>query len=1033
MTDVPAEATPDAREAPEVPGPPGPPEAAPRPAPAAPDERVLAAGTTLRFVLLLLLLAAAGVDMVPRTVWQLLASSPQADKEMACQLAAGFDPGASVNSGLVQSTRNASALKACTARYVQNFDGVSVTVGVLLVVAVLALYWLLPVWKARRTRVVAVAELDPTGRLRQQLDELVRTAGLARAPRFVVDPVVPEVGAVVFGRWRSPTVCLYGGLFATSGTDRDRFRAVVLHELAHLRNKDVGITYATVALWRVFLLLVLLPWAAVGVKNLFFTGTADARGHFAPFNTHQLVLGLLIVVAVHLTRAGILRNREIYADLMAARWGASRESWSVTAAPRAGRGLPRALAGFVELWRTHPSWELRRASLTDPKALFALDALPLFLTGLAADILVWQLGSLPFDALPAKAVLIAALVVGIGGVAVWRAAVYAVLTGRRTPTGWPAGLWLGTGLVAGELLGPRAALNHWWPAHPEALLILVAALVLVMAWTAQNAGWWIASWRGRSLRPVMLVGLAAASLALGCVLYWWYTQGEALTAGWPFTTAGLLGAYGLPGLPPAHIGPLLEAIAVLGVLPGALTAAHSLWWAVALLWLLPLLALAAGRPTGRPKWLARALPGGLSGGPLGADVPPPAAGPPAVGDAQPEPAAVPEPPVPLGPSAPAGPAAPPPPSPARPGRLMAAGLAGGLLCWAGLAAAKAHLHTPSPAAVRSSGPFQVTYLMGPVLVLGAAMALTAAVVAAVARSSWLLAGLVTAGVTALVGTVGSFLLMSADGCVGPFNVMTHVCGWRPEVVWRLLQIETAFALTLGTLLAGLAAFAGRGAGLLWRRRGRAGRCAAVPVAGPGPHRRTRRHAVRAVAGAVVVAGVAATVVIAVQLPGPRGGGGRGGESMLDQRTTAPSPAIALAQRQAWAAVGGLDHVNGLYTAQRDYAAAIDAVVSTATNGGSEAQVEAAMRKVGDTCDALDGATRQAGGYFTVPDPAGQQLWSRMLAGYRQLTAVCRDLAERPESADPQAAGVAYHSAIDTGGRMVSWLLASGAVRQTAPH
>ncbi|MFI2610370.1 M48 family metalloprotease [Kitasatospora sp. NPDC018619] len=1007
MTDAPADAATGA----------GPrPARAPAPVPAPPDERVLAAGTTLRFVLLLLLLAAAGASMVPRTVWQLLASSQQADKEAACWLAAGLDPGAPVNAGLALSARNGSALKACTARYAQDFDGVSVTVGALLVVAVLAVYWLLPVWKARSSRVVALAELDTTGGLRQQLDELVAAAGLARAPRFVVAPVVPQVGAAVFGRWRRPTVCLYGGLFATSGTDRERFRAVVLHELAHLRNRDVGITYATVALWRVFLLLVLLPWAAVGLKNLFVTATPAARGQFAPFNTHQLVLGLLIVVAVHLTRAGILRNREIHADLTAARWGASRESWNVPAPPRPGRERPRALAAFVELWRTHPSWELRRASLTDPKALFALDALPLFLTGLAADILVWQLGGLPFEALPAKAVLIAALVVGIGGVALWRAVVYAVLTGRPAPRGWPVGLWLGTGLVAGELLGPRAAWNHWWPAHPEALLVLVAALVLVMTWTAQNAGWWIAAWRGRSLRPVMAAGLAAASLALACVLYWWYTQGEVLTGGWPFSTAGLLGSYGLPGLPPARIGPLLEVAAVVGVLPGSVTAAHSLWWAAVLLWLLPPLALAAGRPAGRPRWLAGALPG-------------PAAGvPPTAGDVPPEP---PVPPL----------LAPPGRLPARPGRLPAAGLAGGLVCWAGLAAAKAHMDTPSPAAVRMTGPFQLAYLMWPVLVVCVAMALTAAVVAAVTREAWLLAGLVAAGVTALVGTAGSFLLASADGCLGPLDVMTHTCGWRPGAVWKLLRIETAYLLTLGTLLAGLAAFAGRGAGravsLLWRRRGRAERPPAVPsapaVRPPARPRPARRHAVRVALLAVVAAGALVTTVTAVQPSGPRGGTARAVESMLERSTSAPSAAIALVQNQAWAAVGGLDHVNALYTAQRAYAAAVEAVVSTAASATSDAQVEAAIRRVGDTCEALDGATRRADGYFTVPDPAGQRLWAGLLTGYRQLATACRDLVARPDAAGAQAGVTAYRAATEAGGRMVSWLAASGAVRRTAPR
>jgi len=34
------------------------------------------------------------------------------------------------------------------------------------------------------------------------------------------------------------------------------FRAVVLHELAHVRNRDIDITYATVAIWRIHLVLV---------------------------------------------------------------------------------------------------------------------------------------------------------------------------------------------------------------------------------------------------------------------------------------------------------------------------------------------------------------------------------------------------------------------------------------------------------------------------------------------------------------------------------------------------------------------------------------------------------------------------------------------------------------------------------------------------------------------------------------------------------------------------------------------------------
>ncbi|MFJ8387820.1 M48 family metallopeptidase [Streptomyces sp. NPDC094438] len=962
MVGLPADAAPAAEE---------------RPASVPLDERVLAAGTTLRFVLLLLLLAAAGASMVPATVWHLLASSARADKQAACWLAAGLDPGASINAGYVQYTQNASALNACAARYSQEFDGASLIVGAVALTTAVAVYWLLPVWRTRRSKVTPLDAMDVHGELRPLLDELVATAGLTRPPRFVVDPAASTAGAVAFGRRRGPTVCLDGGLVATSYTHRDRFRAVVLHELAHLHNGDTPITYATIALWRVFLVLVLLPWAAVGLDILFFAGTPDARGQFAPFNTHDRVLGGLIVLAVYLARAGILRNREIYADLMAARWGASREPWEVSAPQRSGV-WPRLFTGFVELWRTHPSWALRRTSLSDPKALFALERLPLFLTGLAADILAWQLGSLPYGAFPAKAVLISGLVVGIGGVALWRAVLYSLHTGQPAPSGWPVGLWLGFGVVVGELTGPGAAWNHWLPTHPEALLILVAALVLVMTWTAQNAEWWLRSWRGRSLGPAMLVGLAAPSLALASVLFWWYAQGEVLTDGWPYTAGGLLGSYGLPGLPPAHIGPLLDVIAVVSVLPGTDASAESLWWAGVLLWVLPLLALATRPVTRRPKWLVGALPETVA--PLA-------------------------------------------PNPYGPGRLLAAGLAGGLVCWAGLAMALAHLHTPAPAAVRMTGPFQLAHLMWPILVICGAMALTAAVVSAVTDSAWLLAGLVAAGITALLGAGGTYLLMSTDGCLGPLNAMTSTCRWWPDVAWPLVRIELAYTLALGTLAAGLAAFAGRGARLLRRRFWRAGQHPTARPTAQRPLRRAWQRGARVAVAAVVAAGVG-TTVLTVQTAGSTAGSSRPPELMLDQSTSAPSESMARIEGQAWAAVGGLDHVNALRVAERGYTTAFEAGAKST----SDAQFATAMGELNTTCDGLTRATKEAEAYFTVPNPTGQKVWSTVLTRYQRLAGACRDLATRPDSATAKAATAAHQDAVDSVDVMLYWLAESGAIR-----
>ncbi|MEU2573003.1 M48 family metalloprotease [Streptomyces anulatus] len=956
--------------------------------PSAPlDERVLVAGTTLRFVLLLALLAAAGASMIPRTVWHLLASSEKADLLAACSLAAGIDPGVPADTSFVQSRQQPTALAECTARFAQDFTGVALGVGAAALAAALAVHWLLPVWRTRRTKVVPLDVMDVHGGLRPLLDELVIVAGLDRAPRFVVDPASRGTGAVAFGRARRPVIRLDGGLVVTADTERARFRAVVLHELAHLHNKDIGITYATVALWRVFLVLVLLPWAAVGVDILLIRGTADIRGMYAPFNTHAQVLGGLLVLAVHLSRLEIVRHREIYADLMAARWGAGAEAWEKDAARQPPEGRWRALpARFAALRHTHPSPALRRASLADPKALFALKALPLLLAGLAADILVWHLGALPYGLLWLKAVLVAGLVVGIGGVALWRAVLYALLTGRPVPSGWSVGLWLGLGVVVGELTGPRAAMNQWLPAHPEALLLLVAALVLVMTWTAQNAAWWLRARRGRRPGPVMLAGLVVPVLAYASVLHWWWFLGEVLTGGWPFTTSGVLASYDLPGLPPppSDIGPLWHAVAVLGLLPGTLSTAGSLWWAAVLLWVLPLLAPVVASRSGRgpdgerPGWLAHTQPGSTT------------------------------------------------PAPYGPGRLPAAGLAGGVVCAAGLAVALARLRVADLGVAGATGPLRLAQMMVPALVICAAMALTAFVVAALTDSGWLTAGLGAAGVTGLLGVGAAYALLRADAGTGPDTVS-----------WSLSQdVHVPYAMALGTLVAGLAAFAGRGAGLLGRRVFAGRRVWAGRRAVPEPRSEVRpapveerplrpvwRRAVQVAAIGAVTAGIGATA-LSVDVSAAHGQASRPAAVMLDRSTPPPSAAVSLLQHQAWAAAGGLERIQALRAAERAYSAAFMAGGKATTNTG----FLRAMDRVKRSCAEIDRATGRATTYFTVPSTAGQRMWARLLTRHRAMADTCRALHTRPSAKTAGAAGTARQNAIDSVDAMFYWLAEKGAIR-----
>ena len=180
-----------------------------------------------------------------------------------------------------------------------------------------ALCWATPLWTLRRR---LLRPVDPASEAGAALRGLAVRSEVPSA-RFVADLTSPSMNAVAFGRPGRAWVCLPAGLLQTRTADPDRFVAIVLHELAHLRHRDVGITYATVALWRVFVVTMLLPYLARFVE-LLVTGRlrrADAYADvvFAragPEYLRNIALCVFTVLLVYLSRADILRTRELYAD-----------------------------------------------------------------------------------------------------------------------------------------------------------------------------------------------------------------------------------------------------------------------------------------------------------------------------------------------------------------------------------------------------------------------------------------------------------------------------------------------------------------------------------------------------------------------------------------------------------------------------------------------------------------------------------------------------------------------------------------------
>ncbi len=939
------------------------------------DERVLGAGTGLRFVLLMVLFVTSSATVTDKVVESI--ADPR-NIRVGCALAAGADPDSDYLGIALTTVRAGDAYQTCLDRFVPSAAGwVPVVVLGVLLAAAGGLYWMLPRWKGRRGRVVPVegrpldvpdegpgdGRADGRGELRAVLDELVEVAGLSgRPPRFVIAPAEVTASAVVFGRLRRYAVCLHGGLVARRRQDPAGFRAVVLHELAHIRNRDVDVTYATVALWRVFLVAVLpayLVWIALDLRSSTASavlGPAERLGM-----AHELVLSAAMIAFVHLARADVLRTRETYADLDALAWGADAGAWRGPGSARAS-GARRLWGAFVALWRTHPTWDRRVASLSDPRELFAPHAGTLFVAGATSTIVGDQMADLLPGvrqgwALGPLTALLAGLIAAIPGVALWRGVARAVLTGGRVPSGLRAGWWLGVGLVVGELLmSTTSGSTRWLPRHPEAFALLIVMSVGILCWTAQYAELSVRSWRGRTLRPAMLLGLAATWAVFALWYAWWQSEGHVLTMGWAYSGTGIREAleHDLPGTVPGHEGALSAIAMALPVLLPIGTDPMMLW-AAALLWLLPLLGWLRRRSSqaATPRWVRSALRG-------------------ASGPDQ-------------------GPAVLLPPL-RRP--LYAAGT-GALVCWAGIVAVMASMHTWQPPVDRRYGTYLLVFLASVLIVLVCGTAVTAALTAATTARFPLLLALVAAGTTALSGLAGLFLLGSFDGCLGPLNTLSSTCRWLPGGIWSATEILLPLVLGLGLFVSAAAALLGMGARRVgrWALR-RDGRTARGPlVVGqkvrrtprrPGPRRErvvARRVWVGVICGAVLA--LNATVSL------PRGDGGRPARASLTKEQLVPREAIPAAspqvlglQTDAWLRLGGRKltgrfgaEVLGIVTALQDKSALTDRGF--------------AARRIRPHCIAVERVATEAGRYLPLPDPGAQQRWARLQRRGAQAGADCR--------------------------------------------
>ncbi|QXE38144.1 M48 family metalloprotease [Streptomyces sp. GMY02] len=339
--------------------------------------------------------------------------------------------------------------------------------GVVLCTA-LVVYWTLPSWRRHRRRLIPAAQFGsgappepvvlapqqkwqriwtaeewhrredgkkpeneapgPRESLTEHLSRLTRQGGIRRPPSFVVDVGALSTGAVVFGRGGRHTVCLDIGLVILRDRQPKMFQAVVLHELAHLRNGDVDITYVALSLWRVYLSAVLLPCQAVACWLLMerhWQGEERIPWKDAEPDLAWVASSVLLTAMIYLTRADALRRRELVADLDAVAIGADPAMWHTAYRAEAvratvGPGHVRRAASrrwFTDLWRTHPTWKQRHETLVRSEIVDSGSTHALALLCCVAGLTSLQYALLPFAGdeldLLTRAILFASLILFI--------------------------------------------------------------------------------------------------------------------------------------------------------------------------------------------------------------------------------------------------------------------------------------------------------------------------------------------------------------------------------------------------------------------------------------------------------------------------------------------------------------------------------------------------------------------------------------------------------------------------------------------
>lgn len=213
------------------------------------------------------------------------------------------------------------------------------------------------------------------------INNIVNETGLASSHLhiFTKNHILSNT-AQVFGFFNNQILRVDKGLQILSTKKTDEVSAIIKHELAHVKNKDVGKAYYSEAIW-VVSLMCLFGWFGVVIgyrlNILVNGGTIDLYYFLKVAIEISLLFGLVSFV-----RADFLRIREIYADFRAASWGAESGLRSLFLKSNVDNSFIKK----INIFRAHPSPRERLAALENPETKFKFNYLLPFIVGIFLSI-----------------------------------------------------------------------------------------------------------------------------------------------------------------------------------------------------------------------------------------------------------------------------------------------------------------------------------------------------------------------------------------------------------------------------------------------------------------------------------------------------------------------------------------------------------------------------------------------------------------------------------------------------------------------